>query len=91
MTGWRLGYLCGPAPLVASNAKLHQYALMSSPTTAQWAAVEAIRTASETSTGCVTSTTCGRRLLVDGLNRMGLPPLSLKGRFTSSVRSVHRA
>ena len=47
MTGWRLGYLCGPAPLVSAMTKLHQYAIMSAPTTAQYAAVEAIRNGDE--------------------------------------------
>ena len=42
MTGWRLGYLCGPAPLMKQIVKLHQYALMCAPTTAQYAAIEAM-------------------------------------------------
>ena len=42
MTGWSLGYLCAPAPLSAQMLKLHQYAIMCAPTTAQFAAVEAL-------------------------------------------------
>ncbi len=42
MTGWRLGYVCGPAPLISQMTKIHQYAIMSAPTTSQYAAVEAL-------------------------------------------------
>lgn len=43
MTGWRIGYACGPAPLIAAMNKIHQYAIMCSPSTAQDAAVEALK------------------------------------------------
>ena len=43
MTGWRLGYVCGPAPLLKQMLKIHQYGIMSAPTTSQYAAVEALK------------------------------------------------
>ena len=43
MTGWRLGYALGPVPVIAQMTKLHQYGIMSAPTTAQYAAIEALR------------------------------------------------
>ncbi|MBE7062631.1 MAG: aminotransferase class I/II-fold pyridoxal phosphate-dependent enzyme, partial [Ruminococcaceae bacterium] len=42
MTGWRLGYACGPVPLIKLMTKIHQYAIMSTPTTSQYAAIEAL-------------------------------------------------
>jgi aminotransferase len=47
MTGWRLGYLCAPAPLAKQMLKIHQYAIMCAPTTAQFAAEEALRNGDE--------------------------------------------
>ncbi len=47
MTGWRLGYLCAPAPLTEQMLKIHQYCIMSAPTTAQFAAIEAMRNGDE--------------------------------------------
>ena len=43
MTGWRLGYVCGPARIVEQMTKIHQYAIMCAPTTSQYAAVEALK------------------------------------------------
>ena len=43
MTGWRLGYALGPAPIIQQMTKLHQFAIMSAPTTSQTAAIEALR------------------------------------------------
>lgn len=45
MTGWRLGYALGPEPIIDQMTKLHQFAIMSAPTTAQYAAIEALKTA----------------------------------------------
>ena len=81
MTGWRLGYLCGPAPLVAAMTKLHQYAIMSAPTTAQYAAIEAIRNGDEDIVHMRDEYNMRRRLLVDGLNRLGLSCFEPQGAF----------
>ena len=43
MTGWRMGYVCGPAPILQQMLKLHQFGIMSAPTTSQYAAIEAMR------------------------------------------------
>ena len=43
MTGWRMGYVCGPEPVIEQMLKLHQFGIMSAPTTSQYAAVEAMR------------------------------------------------
>ncbi len=45
MTGWRLGYACGPKEIMAQMVKIHQFAIMCAPTTSQYAAVEALKTA----------------------------------------------
>lgn len=57
MTGWRLGYACGPAPLMQQITKLHQYAIMCAPTTAQYAAIEAMKTGMRMSKRCGIPTT----------------------------------
>ena len=43
MTGWRMGYACAPAPIISQMTKIHQFAIMSAPTTAQYASIEALR------------------------------------------------
>ena len=45
LTGWRMGYCCGPAVLMAAMTKIHQYAIMCAPTVSQYASIEALRTA----------------------------------------------
>ena len=57
MTGWRLGWACGPAPLMQQITKLHQYAIMCAPTTAQYAAIEAMKTGMRMSKRCGIPTT----------------------------------
>ena len=49
MTGWRLGYACGPAPIIKIMTKIHQSAIMSAPTTSRYAAITALRSARERS------------------------------------------
>ena len=44
MTGWRLGYCCGPEAIIEQMTKIHQYAIMCAPTNSQYAAVEAMKT-----------------------------------------------
>ena len=43
MTGWRMGYACGPAPVMKQITKIHQFAIMCAPTTSQYAAIEALK------------------------------------------------
>lgn len=55
MTGWRLGYALAPAPITDAMTKLHQFAIMSAPTTAQHAAIEALKTVIIIFLQCVTN------------------------------------
>ena len=81
MTGWRLGYVCGPQPLMAAIVKLHQYALMCAPTTAQYAAIEAMEHGDEDVTVLRAEYDLRRRFIVDELNRMGLTCFEPEGAF----------
>ena len=81
MTGWRLGYVCGPQPLMAAIVKLHQYALMCAPTTAQYAAIEAMEHGDEDVTVMRAEYDLRRRFIVDELNRMGLTCFEPDGAF----------
>lgn len=81
MTGWRLGYALGPAPLIEQMTKLHQYGIMSAPTTAQYAAIEALRNGDRDVCKMRDEYDMRRRLVVDGFNEMGLPCFEPLGAF----------
>ena len=81
MTGWRLGYLCGPAPLVSTMLKVHQYATMSAPTMAQYAAIEALKNGDKDIEKMRNEYDMRRRLIVDGLRRLGLHCFEPQGAF----------
>ncbi len=81
MTGWRLGYATGPKEIVAPMTKLHQYAIMSAPTTSQYAAIEALKNGDEDIAEMRGEYDMRRRLLVDGLNRLGLTCFEPEGAF----------
>ena len=81
MTGWRLGYCCGPAPLIKEMLKIHQFAIMCAPTTAQYAAIEALRNGDEAISKMVADYDIRRRLLVAELARIGLPCFDPEGAF----------
>lgn len=82
MTGWRLGYAAGPAPVVAQMIKVHQFAIMSAPTVSQYAAVEALRPACDAEIERMSVEYNMRRsLVVDSLNRMGLTCFDPRGAF----------
>lgn len=81
MTGWRIGYACAPADLIAGMVRIHQYTIMSAPTTAQDAAIEALRIGEPHVQEMVAEYDRRRRLLVDGLNRLGLSTFEPKGAF----------
>ena len=72
MTGWRLGYLCGHKALISQMKKIHQYAIMCSPTTAQYAAIEALKNGDESVFEMAREYNRRRRVLVDGFRSMGL-------------------
>ena len=81
MTGWRLGYALGPKELIRQMTKLHQYAIMSAPTTAQYAAIEAMRNGEEDIEYMRGQYDMRRRLIVDSLNSMGLDCFEPEGAF----------
>ncbi len=72
MTGWRLGYALGPEPIIDQMTKLHQYGIMSAPTTAQYAAIEALRNGDRDVVKMRDEYDMRRRLVVDSFNAMGL-------------------
>ena len=81
MTGWRLGYVCGPRELVEQILKLHQYGIMSAPTTSQYAAVEAMRNGDRDIERMRDEYDGRRRYLLEGLRRIGLSCFEPKGAF----------
>lgn len=81
MTGWRLGYAAGPAPIMLQMLKLHQYGIMCSPTVSQYAAITALRECRSDVEYMVSEYDMRRRLIVDGFNRMGLPCFEPEGAF----------
>lgn len=72
MTGWRMGYALGPAPILDQITKIHQFAIMCAPTTSQYAAIEALRNGDEDIARMVEEYDMRRRIIVDGFNRIGL-------------------
>ena len=90
MTGWRLGYACGPAPLLSQIMKIHQYAIMCAPTTSQHAAVEALRSCDGDVEAMREEYDTRRRLIVNGFNKLGLECREPKGAFYAfpSIKST---
>ncbi len=81
MTGWRLGYACGPDWLMKQMTKIHQYAIMCAPTTSQYAAVEALKNGDEDVAMMRESYNERRRFVVHTLNAMGLKTFEPEGAF----------
>ena len=81
MTGWRLGYLCGHPTLISQMKKIHQYAIMCSPTTAQYAAIEALKNGDDSIEEMRREYNRRRRVLVDGFKKMGLECFEPLGAF----------
>ena len=81
MTGWRMGYVCAPQPIAAAMTKLHQFGIMSAPTTSQYAAVEAMRNGDRDIEHMREEYDSRRRYLVENLNRIGLSCFEPKGAF----------
>lgn len=72
MTGWRMGYACGPEEILNQITKIHQYAIMCAPTTSQFAAVEALKNGDDDIAKMVEEYDMRRRIIVDGFNKLGL-------------------
>lgn len=81
MTGWRLGYALGPEELIGKMTILHQYAIMSAPTTAQYAAIEALKNGDEDIEKMRSEYDLRRRLIVSGFRKMGFDCFEPEGAF----------
>lgn len=81
MTGWRLGYACGPTEIIKEITKIHQYAIMCAPTTSQYAAIEALRSCDEEVERMREEYDGRRRIIVNGFNELGLTCREPRGAF----------
>jgi len=81
MTGWRIGYVAAPAELLAPLRKIHQYTIMSAPTTGQAAALAALSDSEDCIQQMVAEYDRRRRLIVNGLNNIGMPCFEPQGAF----------
>ncbi len=81
MTGWRLGYACGPGLILTQMTKVHQFAIMCAPTTSQYAAVDALRNGDDDVKMMRTAYNQRRRFLVNAFRKMGLDCFEPYGAF----------
>ncbi len=81
MTGWRLGFACGPKEIIKQALKIHQYAIMCAPTTSQHAAIEALKNCDDEVEYMVKEYNMRRRMMVAGFNKIGLTCREPKGAF----------
>jgi len=88
MTGWRIGFAAGPEEMISGLVRVHQYTVMSAPTISQYAAIEALKVGEPFVQEMVAEYDRRRRLIVDGLNAIGLPTFEPKGAFYA-FPSVH--
>jgi len=86
MTGWRIGYACAPAEILAGMLRVHQYTIMSAPTMSQAAAVKALQHGAEHVEHMRQEYDRRRRLIVDGMNHIGLPTFEPRGAFYAFPR-----
>lgn len=90
MTGWRLGYACGPKPIIDMVTKIHQFAIMCAPTTSQYAAIEAMRNCDSEVERMLEEYDMRRKIIVSGFNKIGLTCREPKGAFYAfpSIKST---
>ena len=81
MTGWRLGFACGPKEILTQIIKIHQYAIMCAPTVSQYAAIEALKNCDDAVQEMLEEYDSRRRLIVKGFNDLGLTCREPKGAF----------
>ena len=81
MTGWRLGYACGPKEIIKQMTKIHQYAIMCAPTTSQYAAIEALKNGDEDVLKMRQAYNMRRRFLMDAFKKMNLKCFEPFGAF----------
>jgi len=89
MTGWRLGYVCGPAELIGAMLRIHSYTAMCAPTPAQIAALEALRNGEEDVRRMVAQYDQRRRVLLQGFRDLGLPCFEPRGAFYTFPSIAH--
>ncbi len=89
MTGWRLGWLAAPPDVTAATRKIHQYSIMSAPTVAQYAGLEALRGGEAAVGEMVAEYDRRRRVIVSGLNEIGLPTFEPQGAFYAFPQIAH--
>lgn len=90
MTGWRLGYICGPKEILKQITKIHQFAIMCAPTTSQHAAIEALRSCDADVERMKEEYDSRRKIIVKGFNELGLTCREPKGAFYAfpSIKST---
>ena len=81
MTGWRLGYACAPKPILQQMIKIHQFAIMSAPTTSQYAAIAALSQCDDAVEEMRTQYDLRRKFLTSELKRIGMPSYDADGTF----------
>ncbi len=81
MTGWRMGFVCGPKEILGSTLKIHQYGIMSAPTTSQYGAIEALKNGDDDIEEMKTHYNMRRRYLLDSFKSMGIPCFEPLGAF----------
>ncbi|MDR3238946.1 MAG: aminotransferase class I/II-fold pyridoxal phosphate-dependent enzyme [Clostridiales bacterium] len=81
MTGWRLGFACGPAEILSAMLKIHQYALMCAPTISQYAGVEALKNGGDSVARMRREYDGRRRVMLSGFQRMGMDCFEPRGAF----------
>ena len=81
MTGWRMGFLCAPRELIGQIIKLHQYGIMSAPTTSQYAAIEAMKNGDEDIEAMKAEYDARRQFLLQGFRDLGMECFEPKGAF----------
>lgn len=81
MTGWRLGYACGPAEIIAAMTKIHQYIVMCAPTAAQYGGIEALRKGKAGVLAMRKEYDARRRFMLGGLREMGIDCFEAQGAF----------
>ena len=81
MTGWRMGYAAGPTEIIQAMTKIHQYTMLCAPIAAQMASMEALRNGEPARQEMIEQYDQRRRVIIAGLNRIGLPCFPAKGAF----------
>ena len=89
MTGWRLGWVAAPADIIGATRKIHQYAIMSAPTAAQYAGLEALRNGEQACMAMIAEYDQRRKTIVAGLNTIGLPTFEPQGAFYAFPSVAH--